>query len=661
MTAERERLREACERGVPWRKWGPYLRESDEGRRAAICDERMHLCFAVGLRQGADNAAHSDASAETDRIYLDNVPTHSYMRVLYKHPPCFDVFVEYAKATPEEILIRITVDNRGSVPVSLRVLPELWFGQPACGPCTASAAMHRRSEEEAGDVIVARHPCMGDYYLQCESPDELLFSDHEARATLRYVLTVQPQKTRRVRLTLSHAAPLACTSAHRFDAVVLERRREAAEFYAMLTRAECDATFSRTFRHACTTALWNKQLRVQESDSLQLSLPSRCRELRLAAWRQVLHVLALARIDSELAFDQLESLLNAQRSLRPFGPAVGVASRQTAVNAWAALLMYRLQSPNRPERAVPFLRQAFHLLSMQRASVEWQGLYAQSMFEMAVELALADEEYEQAAIECYLRLLSAISAVESLGERNDGSAARLQQVSSSSHICGCIRSPSGLLAVCAASTFPDSILRRLPRLARFVHRLTWENGAYGMFEPLGIVTGEESLAAASVDERVVNDLLTRLAEPRLFTSLDPLSECLPRAVVLLRALLCLADCIGDSFSVDFPVWVDRRMSDRRMNLFEIATEVSRRISSLLLGYSRADGLSRSGSRQQDDYYWQTLIRFYERVYCDGCGTSRRTSWAGFIAPLIGLASGYRAFEQPPQGHLKVATAWAGIS
>jgi hypothetical protein len=201
--AEMERLAEARDRGVPWRKWGPYLSERqwgtvredysengdawnyfthDQARSrayrwgedglAGISDDHQRLCFGLALWNGKDpilkerlfGLTNSEGNHGEDvkeyYFYLDSTPSHSYMKWLYKYPQqgypyadlvetnrhrsrnefeyelldtgifdddrYFDVFVD-AKASPEDILIKITVANRGPEAASLHVLPTLWF------------------------------------------------------------------------------------------------------------------------------------------------------------------------------------------------------------------------------------------------------------------------------------------------------------------------------------------------------------------------------------------------------------------------------------------------------------------------------------------------------------------------------------------------------
>src|SRR3974377_831934 len=215
-TKEAQRLEEAREQNVPWRKWGPYLSERqwgtvredyskdgnawdyfspDQARSrayhwgedglAGISDEQQFLCFSLALWNGKDpilkerlfGLTNSESNHGEDvkeyYFYLDSTPTHSYMKYLYKYPQAaypyanlvetsrkrsrlefeyelldtgvfnedkyFDVFVEYAKDGPEEILARITAANRGPQEAELHLLPTLWFrNDRASGVATAS-------------------------------------------------------------------------------------------------------------------------------------------------------------------------------------------------------------------------------------------------------------------------------------------------------------------------------------------------------------------------------------------------------------------------------------------------------------------------------------------------------------------------------------------
>ena len=199
-------------------RWG-------EDGLGGLCDDRQLLCFALALWNERDpilkerlfGLTNSEGNHGEDvkeyYFYLDSTPTHSYMKYLYKYPQrefpyrdlvetnrsrsreefeyelldtgifdgdrYFDVFVEYAKAGPEDVLVRITVHNRGPELARLRVLPTLWFrntwswGEDARKPSLRQAAPC---------VVQAAHPDLGEYWLHCDGAPELLFTENESNA-----------------------------------------------------------------------------------------------------------------------------------------------------------------------------------------------------------------------------------------------------------------------------------------------------------------------------------------------------------------------------------------------------------------------------------------------------------------------------------------------
>ncbi|HUK33698.1 MAG TPA: hypothetical protein VLV86_07300, partial [Vicinamibacterales bacterium] len=201
-------------------RWG-------EDGLAGISDDRQLLCFALAFWNGADpilkerlfGLTNSEGNHGEDvkeyYFYLDSTPTHSYMKYLYKYPQAaypyadliktnrergryayeyelldtgvfehdryFDVFVEYAKATPQDILIRITAHNRGAEPATLHVLPTVWFRH------TWTRGDNRPHPLLSDNVssppsIAAFHPDLGDYVLYAEGATDLLFTDNETNA-----------------------------------------------------------------------------------------------------------------------------------------------------------------------------------------------------------------------------------------------------------------------------------------------------------------------------------------------------------------------------------------------------------------------------------------------------------------------------------------------
>jgi hypothetical protein len=257
LTAEELRLRETRE-GVPWRAWGPYLSErqwgtvredySDNGDAwsyfshdqarsrayrwgedglAGISDEKQRLCLALALWNerdpilkerlfGLTNAeGNHGEDVKEYYFYVDNVPTHSYQRWLYKYPQAefpyndlvavnrarsrheleyelvdtgifdedryFDVEVEYAKAAPEDIVCRVTVHNRSSQDARVHVLPTLWFRNTwSWGGDRPRPRLTRAGS--ASPVIRAEHHELGVYYLHAAADADLLFCENETNA-----------------------------------------------------------------------------------------------------------------------------------------------------------------------------------------------------------------------------------------------------------------------------------------------------------------------------------------------------------------------------------------------------------------------------------------------------------------------------------------------
>src|SRR5690242_9535334 len=193
----------------------------NEDGLAGICDRRQTICFALSLWNGRDPILKERAFGLTGSegnhgedvkeyyFYLDSTPTHSYMKYLYKYPQAefpyaqlveenrrrgklnsefelvdtgvfdddryFDVFVEYAKADVEDILIRLQVANRGPEPALINVLPTVWFRNTWSWAHNQKARPSLRKLNE--NAIELAHPTLGRRWLYCEDSPELLFTE----------------------------------------------------------------------------------------------------------------------------------------------------------------------------------------------------------------------------------------------------------------------------------------------------------------------------------------------------------------------------------------------------------------------------------------------------------------------------------------------------
>jgi hypothetical protein len=256
-TQEEIRLEAALTHQVHWRRWGPYLSDrqwgtvredySQEGSAwdyfshdqarsrtyrwgedglLGISDNHQRLCFAIALWNGADpilkerlfgltgNEGNHGEDVKEYYFYLDNTPTHSYMKALYKYPQrafpyvqlvaenrrrdrrqpefelldtgvfddnrYFDVFVEYAKQAADDIFIQITIVNQGPDTQPLHLLPTLWFRNTWswAGDCDRPS-LHAISSDHDTPIISASHPTLGDRWLYAQGNAELLFTDNE--------------------------------------------------------------------------------------------------------------------------------------------------------------------------------------------------------------------------------------------------------------------------------------------------------------------------------------------------------------------------------------------------------------------------------------------------------------------------------------------------
>jgi hypothetical protein len=331
----------------------------NEDGLAGLCDDQQRLCFALALWNGHDSIlkerlfglsgpqGNHGEDVKEYYFYLDSTPTHAYMKMLYKYPQqafpyadlvetsrrrsrddpeyelldtgifagdrYFDVFVEYAKANPDDILIRISAVNRSAEAAELHLLPTLWFRNTWSWGREDGAArplLRRTSLPASPCGIIAEHPSLGRYILACDGAPDLLFTENDTnaarlfgaanpspyvkdgidaavvhrqadavnpagtgtKAAAHYRLTIAPGATATLRLRLSvlasepavagpdrppsHAMPDPFAG---FDAVVAQRQVEANEFYAALQPAGLSEDERRVQRQAFAGMLWSKQ------------------------------------------------------------------------------------------------------------------------------------------------------------------------------------------------------------------------------------------------------------------------------------------------------------------------------------------------------------------------------------------------------------------
>ncbi|CAB3760539.1 MGH1-like glycoside hydrolase domain-containing protein [Paraburkholderia solisilvae] len=392
-------------------RWG-------EDGLGGLCDDQQQLCFALALWNGRDailkerlfGLTNSEGNHGEDvkeyYFYVDSTPTHSYMKYLYKYPQqafpyrdlveinrqrsreeleyelldtgvfdddrYFDVFVEYAKASPEDIFVRVSIHNRAREAAQLRVLPTLWFrntwswGHDDRRPSLCEAAQ---------DVIRATHPELGEYWLYCDGATELLFTENESNAQRlwnqpnaspyvkdafhAYVIAGQRDAVNPARSGTKAAAHYVCDvpgggsatlrlrltaveQGHRafddFDQTFNSRIADANAFYERIAPKTLTEDQRRVHRQALAGMLWGKQyyyfdlewwLREHRSHPLLeaarrdvrnaewfhmlnadvISMPDKWEYPWYAAWDLAFHTIALALVDFDFAKEQLLLML----------------------------------------------------------------------------------------------------------------------------------------------------------------------------------------------------------------------------------------------------------------------------------------------------------------------------------------------------------------
>jgi len=350
----------------------------NEDGLAGISDRRQTICFALALWNGQDpilkerlfgltgNEGNHGEDVKEYYFYLDSTPTHSYMKYLYKYPQrafpygelvavnrgrgrqepeyelgdttafdddrYFDVFVEYAKASCNDILIRITAVNRAGVPAPLHLLPTVWFRNTWSWDSAAERPSLRRAEG-AGSAVALEHPRTGRYTLRFEGSPELLFTENETnarrlfgadnptpyvkdgindfvvdgkldavnpaqvgtKAAGHYARTVPPGGTVVLRLRLSDGVVEedGTEVGRDFDREFGARVREADAFYKTVIPAGLDADAAGVMRQAFGGLLWSKQFYHYvvrdwlEGDPGQPQPPDSRRGGRNADWPQL--------------------------------------------------------------------------------------------------------------------------------------------------------------------------------------------------------------------------------------------------------------------------------------------------------------------------------------------------------------------------------------
>ena len=505
MTTEQQRLAENQSPDQPWSRWGSYLSDRqwgtvredysadgdawnylshDQARSRAyrwgedglggFCDCKGQLCFALvfwngndpilkerlfGLTNAQDN--HGEDVKEY-YFYLDNTPTHSYMKWLYKYPQqafpytslveenarrnkqqpefelldtgvfdgdrYFDIVVEYAKASPDDICIRIHITNKGAETAAIDVLPTLWFRNT----WTWTGGSKQVQLSKSAEGIVKASSQQGNFWLFCDGNPSLLFTENETnlqrlygsanaslyvkdafheyiihdrynavnpkqigtKAAAHYQLEVAAKQTQIIQLRFTNQSIDAPFNQAFLD-LFKQRQTEADEFYELLTPG-LNADVRNVQRQAFAGLLWSKQFydydvhtwlngdpaepapasqrlagRNTEWWTLSaqdiISMPDGWEYPWFAAWDLAFHTIPLAIIDAQFAKQQL-LLLTRDRYMHPNGqlPAYEWAFGDVnpPVQAWAAWRVYKIEQKRAGKGDREFLERMFHRLML---------------------------------------------------------------------------------------------------------------------------------------------------------------------------------------------------------------------------------------------------------------------------------------------------------
>jgi len=437
-----------------------------------VSDVKQRLCFSVAVWNEKDpiikerlfgltgNEGNHGEDVKESYYYLDSTPTHSYMRMLYKYPQSeypyaklveenrlrgkkepeydlfdtgifqenryFDLFIEYAKSAERDLLIRLTIINRGPDQAVAHLIPQLWFrntwswGDPGTKP-------ELRAE---GSEIRSDHPQLGSYRFAFEGSPDLLFCENETngqrlfglngkqgfykdgvndfivhnrteavnpdkrgtKAALRYRLPISAGGAATIRLRLTKDG--AGDAFKDFEDAFNLRKSEADQFYAVLQEGNSDPDIKLVQRQGLAGLMWSKQYyffdikRWIEGDPGQppppagrrlgrnsswmhltnseiISMPDKWEYPWYAAWDLAFHCIPIAMIDPSFAKDQL-TLLTREWYMHPNGqlPAYewSFGDVNPPVHAWAAWRIYKIDQKLQGKTDRLFLERVFHKL-----------------------------------------------------------------------------------------------------------------------------------------------------------------------------------------------------------------------------------------------------------------------------------------------------------
>lgn len=866
---EQKRLKEHYSEQKDWLKWGPYLSERqwgtvredyssngdawnyfthDHSRSrtyrwgedgiAGISDRYCNICFGVTLWNGKDpilkerlfglsgpRGNHGEDVKEL-YYYLENTPSHSYMKHLYKYSQnefpylklveenkirgkdeqeyelldtgifdnneYFDVFTEYAKADGEDLLIKISISNRGPKVAPIYLLPTLWIRNFWSYTGMVEKPVIKKGKGKEPSFVSIKHPYVGDYNLYFEKPSKLMFTENETNrekifddkndhpfkkdlfhdAVVKndysltekkvegtkfaplYELKLKAGETQTIKLRLTQEI-LTAPFDKNFERVFSVRKKESQEFLNEVTQKSSKEQ-REIQKQAFAGLLWSKQYYNYEvekwlnSDSNDRPAPERThgrnsnwKTLRthdilsmpdtweypwFAAWDSAFHCVTFAMIDPDFAKDQL-LLFTKEWFMAPNGqiPAYewNFSDVNPPVQAWAAIHIYQIEERSKGKGDLKFLKRMFNKLALnftwwinrvdrfdknifeggflgldnigvfdrssgipgggileQVDGTSWMALYCLNMLEIALEIAMEDESFEDMAIKYFGHFVFIAEALNKLREGASGSWDEKEGffydtliLPDGQSIPIKVRSISGLLSLAAVLNIRKETLDKLPRFRgsiEWFRKYRIENAKYQVIEEY------------ATDKDVLLSLVPRKRMDILINSMLSESEFLGshgiRSLSKVHEKPYTIEIDGTNYGINYepaesqtnlfggnsnwrgPIWLAMNYlfigtfkeyhnhfennlkyqfpseSGNYLNLKQIGFEISKRLIAMF--EKDRDGNRPIHALDQEKYtdeHFKELILFYE--YFDGnngrgVGASHQTGWTALVANLI---------------------------
>ncbi|MEO6599569.1 MAG: glucosidase [Polyangiaceae bacterium] len=805
---------------------------------AGYSDHRQRICFSLAMWNERDpilkerlfgltnEEGNHGEDVKEQYYYLDATPTHSYLKMLYKYPQAefpyawlveenrkrgrelpefelidtgvfdegryFDVFVEYAKVGPNDVLIRVRAINRGPEHKRLHLLPQVFFRNTWSW---TKDAKHPHLFAQDARTVHLTHPELGNFRLYCEGDPQLLFCENETnfprvfgieggpqcpkdafhdyvvhgkhdavslessgtKAAAHYQFEIAPGEARELHLRLSldeHAVPFAD-----FDALFATRVREADEFYGELQAEIANEDQRRIQRQAFAGMIWSKQTFHYDvrqwllGDETQPTPPERRKHARnadwdhltnedvismpdkweypwYASWDLAFHCIPFAVIDAEFAKSQLV-LLTREWYMHPNGqlPAYEWAFGDVnpPVHAWSAWRVFQIDRKQRGgDGDHRFLERIFHKLMInftwwvnrkdadgrnifqggflgldnvgvfdrskplptggyidQSDGTAWMAMYCLNLMRIALELAIANEAYEDIAskfFEHFLHIAEAMTAIGTevcLWDEQDEFYYDVLHVPGQHPIPMRIRSLVGLMPLFAVEVLQSELMAALkgfsgrlkwfleyrPDLAKLVSR--WTETQNGERHLLSLLRGHrmKRLLLRMLDEQeFLSDYgvrsLSRYHREHPFelqvkgqTFRVAYSPCesesgifggnsnwrgpiwFPANFLIIESLQRFHYYYGDDFKVECPT-----RSGNFLTLEQIADHLAARLTSLFERDKHGNRpIYGNNALLQNDPHFRDYVTFYEYFHGDtgrGLGAEHQTGWTGLIAKLL---------------------------